>query len=204
MRNAWQASPVALKMFDTFSDLDDKELAQLSESSELRHYAEGDALISQGQSPEWIFYILSGVAKLSRKIRASDQDGDSQTEVIVQMFGVNDAIGDTSIYLDYQFKGTIKAVTNCDVLAVSRKAMCELALRNQSVLLNLFNRTSIKFLRAVEGFDLSYGKLLERIEVLSDECNKVGIDLYKHFSKSDIARMLGVSRVAVSQTMNAS
>ena len=202
MSNAWKASPLVLKMFDSFQDVTDLEMAEIAGKSELREYKQGQTLIHQGRSSDWVFYILAGVVKLSRRINASNYDEASQTEVVVQIFGQGDAIGDTSIFFDFEYKGTIRAVTDCEVLAVNRNSLGELALRNQSVLLSLYNRTSRKFLRVVEGVDLSYGTLLERIEILADAYRNAGIDLYRHFSKAEIARMLGVSRVAVSQSLN--
>lgn len=202
MNKAWKASPFVLKYFDTFQELPEKDLLALTEWSELRHYKEGDILISQGEAPDSAMYILNGALKLSRTICNIHGRDESYVDVIVQFFGAGDCIGDTSLYEDYTFKGSISAISDCEVLVVDRTELIKLAENNPNILKNLYIRTSKKFLRMVEGIDLSYGSLIDRIEVLATECRKVGIDLYQHFSKADIARMLGVSRVSVSKQLN--
>lgn len=202
MSNAWKASPFLLKYFDTFKDLPEKELLALAEWSELRQYKEGDVLISQGEAPVSAIYILNGALKLSRTICNIHGADESHVEVVVQIFGAGDCIGDVALYEDFRFKGSICAITDCEVLVVDRTELMKFADNNPRILKNLYIRTSKKFLRVVECVDLSYGSLLDRIGVLAAECSKVGIDLYKHFTKADIARMLGVSRVSVSKQLN--
>lgn len=203
MKRAWKASSVALKVFDTFRAVSDEALSSLAESSELREYRAGRIIIEQGNSPEWVFYVMSGVLKLTRRIRVNNVSPDSGvSEVVVQIFGPGEAIGDASIFEHFEFKGTVTTVIDSEILAIKRDVLAEFARLDQTVLLNLYNRTSKKLLKTIEGFDLSYGKLLDRIEYLAFECRNAGIDLYAHFSKAEIARMLGVSRVTVSQCLN--
>lgn len=202
MKRAWKASPIVLRYFDTYKDFSDQDLAGLLEWSELREYKEGQILISQGDPGELVLYILNGAVKLSRRIYSSQTPIQMATEVVVQIFGSGEAIGDASIYEDFEYKGTLTAVTDTEVLVIDRKALANFADVHPYVLKNLYNRASRKLLRMVEGVDLSYGTLLDRIEVLATECKKVDIDLYKQFSKAEIARMLGVSRVSVSKQIN--
>ncbi len=202
MAKTWRASPVVLKAFDTFNELDGEALFHLAEHSEIREYRRGQTAVSEGESPEWVFYILYGAVMLTRRVNQKNHGGSQKPEVVIQIFGPGDAIGDASIYVDYLFKGSIKALTECQVLAIKRASLCDFALQNPSVLLSLYNRTSETFLRMIDGIDLSAGALVDRIQMLTSACLHAGVDLAKHLTKAEIARMLGVSRVAVSQVMN--
>ena len=46
------------------------------------------------------------------------------------------------------------------------------------------------------------GKVEDRVQALNRYCNSLGLDSERLFSNAEIARMVGASRVAVSQVVN--
>lgn len=189
------------RFFDLFDCLESDKIQELCKSSKLRRYKRGHILIRQGDMNDSMFFILSGALIYSRTIAQQDDCFDIN-DVVVQIFGQGEAIGDGWALEPTFYRGSVRSIQDTTLLIIDRVEFAKLASSNNAVLKCLYKRTAMKMFKIVEGIDIAYGKLLRRIEVLATECEKVGIDLNKHFSKADIARMLGVSRVAVSQSIN--
>lgn len=202
MHQMCRPSSVVLKMFDTFQSLSEMELQSLSEFSKFVDAKPGQVIVAQGCQSDFVFFILTGVAKLTRNVNSAAVDDSSLTEVVVQLFVPGDAIGDAGVFQNVIFKATVRAVTPCQLLAVEKSKIQALAKSNMAVLASLYNRASKKFFKSVECADYAYGRVIKRIEKLAFEFKKIGLDLYKHLSKAEIARMLGASRVAVSNCLS--
>lgn len=189
------------RFFNLFDALELDKIEELCKSSKLRHYKRGHTLYRQGDMNDTMYFILSGALIYTRDI--AQQDGCIElNDVVVQVFGQGEAIGDGWALEPTFFRGNVKSLQDTTLLVVDRSEFARLASSNLAVVTCLYKRSAMKMFKIVEGIDIAYGKLLKRIEVLASECEKVGINLNKHFSKADIARMLGVSRVAVSQSLN--
>lgn len=201
MSSFGRVTPTTLRFFDVFDSLNVDDLEALCHFSTLNLCTRGKLLIEQGQESHWVFFILSGVLVYTRNVVTPDS-ALNLNDVVVQFFGQGEAIGDATIFNSVPFRGTVKVVKTATILFVDREKLADMALRHPQLLKTLYMRTGDKMFKIVEGIDVAYGRLLRRIEVLAAECNKVGINLYSNFSKSDIARMLGVSRVAISQSLN--
>lgn len=201
MDSCWNSNLTTFRTFDVFSSFTDAELELLISYSALKYYKKGSLICKQGEPNKWIYFIISGALIYTRDVRGHLLD-DEPRDVIVQMFGYGEAIGDATVFSDVLYRGNVRTVKDSALLLVDRQAFAQLAQNNCKALAYLYINTASKMFKIVEGIDVAYGKVLRRIDSLAGQCASVGIDLYTHFSKTDIARMLGLSRVAVTNKMN--
>lgn len=95
-----------------FHGINDKNLKKLANRCVTRKFANGDAMVTQGDRGEGIFILVSGKAEAIRK-RAS---GD---EISVNTFGPTDFFGELALLNDGVRTATVyaRADTECLVLA---------------------------------------------------------------------------------------
>mgnify|MGYP006281454569 CR=1 FL=1 len=201
MDSHWKPSKTTFRHFDLFNFFTDGEVEALIDCSMLKHYRRGHLICKQGETNKWIYFIISGALMYTRNVRDDSLDAEPH-DVIIQLFGQGEAIGDATVFSEVPYRGNVRAAKDSALLAVDRVTLAKLSQTNCDALICLYTRTASKMFKIVEGVDVAYGKLLKRIDSLAQECANVGVDLYSHFSKTQIARLLGLSRVAVTNSMN--
>lgn len=201
MESCFKSNLTAFRNFTVFSSFTDAELELLVPFSMLKYYKKGSCICKQGEPNKWIYFIISGALLYTRDVR-NQLFNDEPRDVIVQMFGYGEAIGDATVFSEFLYRGNVRTAKDSALLLVDREAFAKLAQNNCKTLEILYLNTASKMFKIVEGIDVAYGKLIRRIDSLADQCASVGIDLYTHFNKTDIARMLGLSRVSVTNMLN--
>lgn len=200
--HAWRSSVSTFHFFDVFAEVSESDIYSISHQSELREYVVDEVLVEQNETSDWVYFIISGVVGLFKNTRTNTVERYEPNKILVQVLKANDAIGDAGLLMNFSYRCTIKAITEIKVLAIQKAALAKLALSNMSVSNKLMNRVSAKFLDALEAFDKTQGHVSERIDILAKNFSALGIDINQYFTKTQIAEMLGVSRVSVSTVLN--
>jgi CRP/FNR family transcriptional regulator len=103
-----------LQRVPLFQGLNNRQLKKLAERFVERHYAAGEAMVTQGQGGEGFFILVSGKAEAVR----ARADGE---KVVVNSFGPADFFGEMALLDDEGLRtATVQAVAACDCLALTR------------------------------------------------------------------------------------
>lgn len=197
MRTYFQVAPITLSIFDVFDGLSEIERTSVLTTSKLRECKSGEVIISQGDILSEVHFIISGTFIFKRR-----SEVDPCVEVVAKLCGVGDGMGDGTLFQDFPFKGTIEALGDAVVLSINKQVLSEIAEANSKVMKALYLRSAKKIIGFIEGMDKQLGELSKRLEALHVDLEKAGVPFPKSLTKTEMAKMLGVSRVAVSQVMN--
>lgn len=195
MAYRWAATPSTLRIFDIFNDLTDTERTSLLAASEMREYKAGDTLIVQGDYHPNLYYIISGCLTVKRK-----REEAPNNEIMVFLLKPGDGLGESTIFHDYRYRATISALADSVVLCVDKQVLAKIADNNHKFLKALFAKSTYKFLEFLDGQDKLMGHINDRILALEQMLEQAGVA--ETLTKAEIARLLGVSRVAVSQAIS--
>lgn len=194
MRDKWTATSSTLKFFDVFDFLTESEQRSLLAASEIREYKSGETLIVQGEFHPYIHYVISGCLTVKRKCEEL-----SDNELMIFLLKPGDVLGESTLFHDYRYRATISALVDSNLLTVDKQALGDIADTNHKFLKALFVKSTYKFLEFLDGQDKLMGHLNDRILALQKMLVQAGFA--ERLTKTEIAKMLGVSRVAVSQAM---
>jgi CRP-like cAMP-binding protein len=185
------------------SGLPEAVVEQLITVSVVRELAEGERLYSQGDSGDGLFGVIQGRVRLSNTSR----DGK---ELLVMLVEPGDWIGEISLLDGLPRSQDAIAMDHCAVLFLA-KARFDVLLTAHPELYQHFIPMLCRKLRLalsyVEGVILMplASRLAQRIMELAkfygvrDQSEGILIDV--HLPQEDIAKMLGVSRQAISREL---
>ena len=97
-----------------FADLADQDLGQIAEASVTRTFNKNSIVITEGDSSNSLYIILSGEVK----IYVSDADGKTN---IVNRLGPGDYFGELSLIDDEPRSASVEAVSKCKMSILSRQ-----------------------------------------------------------------------------------
>lgn len=185
-----------LKHVRLFANLPEKSLDTLEQLSVLRRYPKNTILFIEGDESTHLYIVKKG------KVSASVA-GDDGREVILNYMGEGDYFGELALLDGEPRSATVRTVTPCEVIAVSRGSFQELLKTNPEfvtlVVAELTKRVrdltdSVKDLALLDV----YGRVSNVLEKLSDENGRIDQPKVTH---QDIANMVGSSREMVSRIM---
>ena len=198
----WIATPTTLKFFDYFKALNEADLAKIAEGSEIQEYDAGEIIVRQGEPSDLVYFIIVGAVKMTRRMTTAPQKGEESADMLVRVLKPGDSIGDITVLVDFDYKCTHTTALASKLLALKKTNLAAAVSQDIGLAIGFLKCAGIEFLGLLDDMDITNGNTLARIDVLTRAFAEAGVNLNVHFSKADIARMLGLSRVLVSQTMN--
>lgn len=109
------AIPAHVALLEPFADLDQKTVAELAKGSRLLAFSPGEAIVRQGEEGTELYGLERGKVDVMVKM------GDSEM-VRVASLGPGAIFGEAALLTGGKRTATIVAVTECELLAVPRRA----------------------------------------------------------------------------------
>ncbi len=110
-------SETALRSVDLFRHLDKKTLQPLIDASSIASIPEGGIIVSEGETGDYFYIIISGTARVSHDL------GDSTINIALMHSG--DYFGEWSVLTGAPRAATVSAMNRVDMLRIERAAMLE-------------------------------------------------------------------------------
>ncbi len=185
-----------LEKVSLFANLPQKSLDTLEQLSVLRRYPKNTILFIEGDESTHLYIIKEG------KVSASVA-GEDGREVILNYMSEGEYFGELALLDGQPRSATVRAVTACEVIAISRSSFQELLKTNPEFVLLVTSELTSRIRQLTESVkDLAlldvYGRVSNVLEKLSDENGRIDNPKVTH---QDIANMVGSSREMVSRIM---
>ena len=128
-----------------FSDLNEQELYSLLSHIQSQTFPKGSLICREGEGGDSLFVICRGEVSIMKR-------GSEGREVSVRHLRDGDFFGEFGFFIDRKRHATVRAVTECEILEISRNAlnqMIEVHPRLNEVLQNLFKERVLDNLLAL-------------------------------------------------------
>lgn len=174
-------------------------------------YEPGSAIIVQNDASAFVGFVISGFAKVVRggkleQALTARGDGERRrrprNEVMVALLAPNNMVGEAAALLDSRASASVVALTPCQVIGIPRTDFLACMRRHPAFALAVAQEVARRQVNADRQIELMRGDLEGRIHALNRHCRALGLDVKKWLSNAEIARMVGATRVAVSQVMS--
>lgn len=185
-----------LNKVSLFANLPQKSLDELERLSVLRRFPKNTILFIEGDESTHLYVVKEG------KVSAS-VSGEDGREVILNYMGVGEYFGELALLDGKPRSATVRTVTACEIIAVSRSSFQDLLKTDPSFVLQVTSELTGRVRALTDSVkDLAlldvYGRVSNVLEKLSDDNGRIDNPKVTH---QDIANMVGSSREMVSRIM---
>jgi CRP/FNR family cyclic AMP-dependent transcriptional regulator len=142
-----------LKQVSLFTGLDAATLEQLASISEVRPFAAGQAIFTEGEADASLFIVISGVVKIDKQVNAEQQ----QT---LQQLKEGEFFGEISFVRGGEHIATAQAVHDAEVLLIRRTEFDKLAARNPAVGYKIMLRMAGQMATLLRNMDEKFVELV--------------------------------------------
>ncbi len=173
----------------------EKELEELVDGKEVRHYIKKEAVIREGEKPRYVFLVKKGMIKQVRS-------NDSGKELIVRIFTEGDYFGYQLSSVDDSYPESAKALVDSSLVLIPG-ADFEKTLQASREVGLLFNRFLSEDLAEKEKrlIHLAYDSTRKKVaEALVYFESKVGTDSFE-LPREDLAALAGVAKESSIRTL---
>jgi CRP/FNR family cyclic AMP-dependent transcriptional regulator len=193
-----RASTLLLQASTLLAGLPQSTLEDIAEGAQRRTVAKGGKIALAGESPQYLFIVVSGVAHSVMTDNAGNQ-------VILSILKPGDHFCDAELLEDLPLASTVVARENCDVLMIGKSTFQDLIAQHHLLSRSLF-RHLMKRARAADnrfgslalkGLDARLADFLLCEAHMVNGTRVVDTDL----TNRDIGQMIGASREGVSRAM---
>ncbi len=179
-----------------FANLPQKSLDELEQLSVLRRYPKNTILFIEGDESTHLYVIKEGKVSVS----VAGEDG---REVVLNHMSEGEYFGELALLDGKPRSATVRTITQCEVIAVSRNSFQSLLKTNPEFVIQVTAELTSRVRKLTESVkDLAlldvYGRVSNVLEKLSDENGRIDNPKVTH---QDIANMVGSSREMVSRIM---
>lgn len=108
-------TPDELRELFLFADLTDKQLEWVAANGDLVAYGAGATVYNEGDPAECFYVLLSGTLSMIRKVRGAEVETVRTDQRGVYSGAIQFYLGEQ---IDQQYAGTVRAVTDCEFLAL--------------------------------------------------------------------------------------
>lgn len=199
-----------LRTAPVLAELPDSQLEILAAVATWQRHVHGTPLIHQNAPIATVLFLVSGFAKIVRggpqarlpaSADVSDRRANPRPEAMVALVGPGDIIGEIAALLDTGRSASAIALTPCEVIELPSQDFLSCMQRYPPFSLAVARKLAKRLVDANRQVELMRGDLAGRIHALLRRCREQGLDTDLWLSNAEIARMVGASRVAVSQIM---
>ena len=183
---------IDLKDFHIFSDLKEKDLEKLRESTRKIKYGQGEIIFQEGAPAFGFYLIFEGMVKLvKRSMRAKSQ--------ILKIVGPGEILGETTLFDKGSHNAYAKTLEPVVVGFIERGDFFYFLERHPKTIFRLYERLSEE-LKAFQNklAERSYSSSKERLARLILYLGKSGVEL----SRAELAEMAGVSSKTAIRTLS--
>ena len=183
---------IDLKDFHIFSDLKEKDLEKLRESTRKIKYGPGEIIFQEGAPAFGFYLIFEGMVKLvKRSMRAKSQ--------ILKIVGPGEILGETTLFDKGSHNAYAKTLDSVMVGFIERGDFFYFLERHPKTIFRLYERLSEE-LKAFQNklAERSYSSSKERLARLILYLGKSGVEL----SRAELAEMAGVSSKTAIRTLS--
>ena len=180
-----------LSSIPIFIDLDEQELAEISESCTPRKYPKNSMIILEEEFGDIVFIIASGTVKITRV-------NDEGKEVILSLLGPGEIFGEMAILDGEARSANALAQEDCELIAIQKSEFLRLLRRNFKISFALMGELAKRLRKSDQQIEaLSLSDAEHRIGVI----RKGQVTIEKLPFQQDIANMSGTSRETVSRVL---
>lgn len=201
-----------LRTAPVLAELPDHQLDILAAVTAWRRHAPGESLMRQNEHSGTVLFIVSGFAKIVRGgVHAqppagapvsSERRARPRLETMVALIGPGDILGEVATLLGTGRSASVVALTPCEVIELPSQDFLSCMQRYPQFALAVARKLAKRLVDASRQVELMRGDLAGRIHALIRNCREQGLDTERWLSNAEIARMVGASRVAVSQIVS--
>ena len=193
--------------------LPEQVLKNLTGTCSWSEHKPGDPIMRQNDDSTDICFILSGFVKIVRggglvsfaqnpKGAAQERRGGERKEIMVALVGPGDLVGEVSALLERGRSASVVALTPCQVTRMPRVEFMRLLEQHPSFAVAISRKLAHRLMDADRQLELMRGSVEGRIRALLRHSEQMGIDVARWLTNAEIARMVGATRVAVSQIVS--
>lgn len=206
-----KATSVTLRAVPLLADFPETQLEALAATADWRQYAPGKVIAQQNEAAGAVFFVVSGFVKILRgggfnevaqAAERAELRARSRHRVVVALVGPGDLVGEVGTLLARGRSASIVALTPCQIVSIPGPVFLASMSSHPPFAIAVARKMAQRLIDADRQIELMRGKLEDRIQALSRHCRSLGLDSEHLFSNAEIARMVGASRVAVSQIVN--
>lgn len=200
-----------LRTAPLLAELPEDRLQALAAVAEWQIHGEGSAIVLQNEDSISVFFIISGFAKVMRggnhakTVRVAngvEQRLRLRQPVMVTLLGPGDMVGEVASLLNTTRFASVVALTPCQVISIPSREFLACMHHHPPFALAVARKMARRLIESGHQIELMRGDLEGRIHALIRYCRTLGLDIERWLSNAEIARMLGATRVAVSQIVN--
>ncbi len=183
---------IDLKDFRIFSDLKEKDLEKLQESTRRIKYGRGEIIFQEGAPAFGFYLVFDGMVKLvKRSMRAKSQ--------ILKIVGPGELLGETTLFDKGSHNAYAKTLEPVIVGFIERGDFFYFLERHPKTIFRLYEKLSEE-LKAFQNklAERSYSSSKERLARLILHLGKSGVEL----SRAELAEMAGVSSKTAIRTLS--
>lgn len=194
----------AVRSLALFQDLTEAQMAALNDGLCRRIVPAGTCLTTMGQPADVVYILLAGTVKLY----VENSDG---TPVILGILGPGDLLGETSACDGLGHLASAVTLQPCTLLWVSRACLCEhlgtmpVLYRNLARLLSSRLRLAAEHIQSLARQDV-YARVARQLLYFAYQYNTetgTGTVIPLRLTQTDLANLIGASRVRVNQVLAA-
>lgn len=199
-----------LRTSSLLAELPDATLERLATVADWQVYGATDVILQQNEKSKSVYFVISGYVKLMRGVspankvhpeRAMERRAHSRPPVMLALLGPGDMVGEAALLLDIEGTSSIIALTPCQVIHFASRDLAPCLQQYPQFALAVARKMAQHLIEADRQIELMRGDLEGRIHAIVRQCQGIGLDVDHWLSKAEIARMVGATRVAVSQVM---
>jgi CRP-like cAMP-binding protein len=185
--------------FLLFQGLSDDSLQALLSYSHMRDFTEGQAILHQGDDPDFLYFIIQGSIRTLRY-------GNKGEEATIRMLKSGETFMDAAVFMGGKSPINAKAIKDSKLLMIPAETVRRHALHDSQFSCNLLKIVTRHYKTALQQIDsiltktpmerLGYYFLKQHIEQGHDS-----MDIVLPFQKSTIANHLGMTPETFSRTL---
>lgn len=202
-------TPTTLRTAPVLAELPDRQLEILAAFATWTRRAPGESLMRQNERENSVLFLVSGFAKIVRGGNHAQAPANSpvtserrarpRLETMVALIGPGDILGEVAVLLGTGRSASVVALTPCEIIELPSQDFLSCMQRYPQFSLAVARKLARRLIDASRQVELMRGDLAGRIHALIRHCREQGLDTDRWLSNAEIARMVGASRVAVSQ-----
>lgn len=206
-----QPTPTTLRTVPLLADFPESLLKKLAAVANWGQYQPGMEITRQNEPPDAVYFVVSGCVKILRGGGFDDvaqvtgkqeMRSRSRRQVVVALVGAGDIIGELGALLECGRSATIVALTPCQIVSIPGRDFMASMQSYPPFAIAVARKIARRLVDTNRQVELMRGKVEDRVQALNRYCSSLGLNSERLFSNAEIARMVGASRVAVSQIVN--
>jgi CRP-like cAMP-binding protein/CheY-like chemotaxis protein len=199
-----------LRTSSLLAELPDAALEHLARVADWQVYGASDVILRQNETSKSVYFVISGYVKVMRDVSlaikadpelAIERRARPRPMVMMALLGPGDIVGELALMLDAGGTPSILALTPCQVIRFASGDLAPCLNQYPQFAAAIARKMAQHLMAAERQITLMRGDLEGRIHAITRHCQDIGLDTQHWLTKAEIARLVGATRVAVSQVM---